>query len=284
MFVSLVLSYRERFLLSRKGSPDDCDPDRTPRRFRRPPDSHSPSRSLLDTEGAIQQALNEAGVLATTESLKQFDTDGSPLEMGGTRYTSKGLEPKTYQTPYGETVVYRHVYQTSAGGATFCPLECDARIILTSTPRFAMQISHKYAEMPGARVVGDLFTNHHREVSLCLVQDLALAVGSVALAREEQWQYTLPPLEKPVATIGVGLDGTCMLITNEGPRQAMVGTISLYDAEGERLHTLYTAATPEYGKDTFYERLGREIDRTSISSPRRIAPELPMPLPTTGPS
>lgn len=224
--------------------------------------------SMLDNEDVIVRALNEVGVLATTESLKQFDTDGSPLEMGGTRYTSKGLEPKTYQTPYGETVVYRHVYQTSAGGATFCPLECDARIILTSTPRFAMQISHKYAEMPGARVVGDLFTNHHREVSLCLVQDLALAVGSVALAREEQWQYTLPPLEKPVATIGVGLDGTCMLITNEGPRQAMVGTISLYDAEGERLHTLYTAATPEYGKDTFYERLGREIDRTCDQFPQ----------------
>jgi hypothetical protein len=52
------------------------------------------SRSLLDTEQAIQQALNDAGLLATTEALRQFDTDGSPLRIGQTRYTSKGQEPK----------------------------------------------------------------------------------------------------------------------------------------------------------------------------------------------
>ena len=52
------------------------------------------SRSLLDTEQAVQTALNEAGLLATTEALRQFDTDGSPLVIGSTRYTSKGQEPK----------------------------------------------------------------------------------------------------------------------------------------------------------------------------------------------
>ena len=81
------------------------------------------SRSLLDTEQAIQQALNEAGLLATTEALRQFDTDGSPVQIGPARYTSKGPEPKGYQTPYGEAVLARHVYQTAQGGTTFCPLE-----------------------------------------------------------------------------------------------------------------------------------------------------------------
>src|SRR4051794_39415372 len=76
-------------------------------------------RSMLQTEEAIQQALNEAGVLATGEALKQFDTDGSPLQFGATRWTSKGQEPKTYQTPYGEAIVARHVYQTGEGGTTF---------------------------------------------------------------------------------------------------------------------------------------------------------------------
>src|ERR1700733_2454420 len=118
------------------------------------------SRSMLDTEETIQQALNQAGVLATAEALKQFDTDGSPLVFGATRWTSKGQEPKTYQTPYGEAIVARHVYTTAQGGPTFCPLERDARIILTATPRFAQQVSHKYAEMAGARVVGDLAANH----------------------------------------------------------------------------------------------------------------------------
>src|SRR5499427_2004477 len=201
------------------------------------------SRSLLDTEQAIQQALNEAGLLATTEALRQFDTDGSPVQIGPARYTSKGQEPKGYQTPYGEAVLARHVYQTAQGGTTFCPLERDARIILASTPRFAQMVSHKYAEMAGA-------------------------VGSVAQAKEESWHYATPELEEPVRTIGLGLDGTCMLLVEEGHRQAMVGTISLYDRDGERLHTVYVAATPEYGKETFQQRLGREIEHVQGLYPR----------------
>ena len=215
---------------------------------------------MLDTEHAVQQTLNEAGLIATTEALRYFDTDGSPVVLGSTRYTSKGQEPKGYQTPYGEAVLPRHVYQTSQGGATFCPLERDARIILASTPRFAQIVSHKYAEMAGARVVAELRDNHGRTTSLNVVQRLADAVAAVALTREESWHYATPALDEPVRTIAVGLDGTCLLLVDDGPRQAMVGTISLYGRQGERLHTTYVAATPEYGKATFQQRLDREIE------------------------
>jgi hypothetical protein len=218
------------------------------------------TRSLLDTEEAIQQALNQAGVLATAEALQQFDTDGSPLLLGATRWTSKGQEPKTYQTPYGEAVVARHVYQTGEGGATYCPLERDARIILTSTPRFAKQVSNKYGEGPAARVVKDLAHNHGRPVALAFVQDTAAAVAAVVQAKEEQWHYATPQLPEPIASIGVGLDGTCMLVVDDGYRQAMVGSLSLYDRKGERRHTIYVAATPQYGKETFYRRMAREIE------------------------
>jgi hypothetical protein len=226
------------------------------------------TRSMLDTEETIQQALNQAGVLATSEALKQFDTDGSPIAIGSSRWTSKGQEPKTYQTPYGEAVVPRHVYQTAQGGATFCPLERDARIILTSTPRFAKQVSFKYGEGPAARVVADLAQNHGRPVAASFVQDLAAAVAAVAQAKEETWHYATPQLPVPIHTIGVGLDGTCMLLVEDGYRQTMVGSISLYDKEGQRRHTIYVAATPQYGKETFYQRLAREIEHV-----RQLYPE-----------
>jgi hypothetical protein len=226
------------------------------------------SRSLLDTEGAIQQALNDAGLLATTEALRQFDTDGSPLCLGATRYTTKGQEPKGYQTPYGEAIVARHVYQTAQGGTTFCPLERDARIILASTPRFAQMVSHKYAEMPGARVIADLQANHGRKTTLNVVQRLAELVGSVAQAKEESWHYAPPELDQPVHTVSLGLDGTCMLLVEDGYRQAMVGTVSLYDRDGERLHTTYVAATPEYGKERFHQRLHREIEQIQARYPQ----------------
>jgi hypothetical protein len=52
-----------------------------------------------------------------------------------------------------------------------------------------------------------------------------------------------------------------MLFCEEGFRQAMVGTISLYDVLGERLHTIYLGAPPEYGKAQFYERMDGEIQK-----------------------
>lgn len=92
-------------------------------------------KTFLQTEETIQSVLNEAGTKASKAALQQFDTDGSPIESGGVRWTSKGQLPKTYQTPYGMVEVQRHVYQTSDGGKTLCPLEVDARIIITSTPK-----------------------------------------------------------------------------------------------------------------------------------------------------
>jgi len=225
------------------------------------------SKSMLDTEQAIQEALNQAGVLACAEALKQFDTDGSPLLFGSTRFTTKGQEPKAYQTPYGEVSVPRHVYQTGEGGTTFCPLERDARIILTSTPRFAMLISHKYGEGPADRVVRDLTQNHCRPVAASFVQDTAAAVAAVVQIKEESWHYATPKLPEPISTIGLGVDGTCMLVVDDGHRQAMVGSISLYDKEGERQHTIYVAATPQYGKETFYQRMGREIEHIRLLYP-----------------
>ena len=108
--------------------------------------------SMLDAEEAIQQALNQAGVAATTEALERFDTDGKPIQVGTTRLTSKGRLLKQYQTPYGVAAVKRHVYQSSKGGPTFCPLDQAARIVVSSTPRFAKMVAHKYAESGSARV------------------------------------------------------------------------------------------------------------------------------------
>ena len=71
------------------------------------------NRSMLEAENAIQDALNEAGTLASANFLHRFDTDGAPIVLGQTTLTSKGTVPKEYQTPYGATTVSRHVYQSS---------------------------------------------------------------------------------------------------------------------------------------------------------------------------
>src|SRR3954466_7651890 len=178
--------------------------------------------SMLDSEEVIQQRLNEAGVLATQEALQRFDADGSPIQVGDTKLTSKGKLKKEYQTPCGVAPVERYVYQSSRGGKTYCPLDRNARIVISSTPKFAKMVSHKYAEFGSARVIKDLAENHGRSVARCFVQDVTDAVATVALARQEDWEYALPELERTPPTIAIGIDGTCLLMCEDGWREAMV--------------------------------------------------------------
>ena len=50
-------------------------------------------------------------------------------------------------------------------------------------------------------------------------------------------------------------------------REAMVGSLSLYNAEGERLHSIYLGASPEYGKKTFIQRFTQEAERLTALYP-----------------
>ncbi len=225
------------------------------------------SRSMLTSEENIQQSLNEGGCLATAAALKYLDTDGSAIEIAGDVMRTKGELPKGYQSPYGEVVVHRHVYQRSGGGKTYCPLEREGRIIITSTPLFAKQVSSKLAYGSAREVQRDLRENHHRPVAVSYIQNVSEAIASIIAAKEESWNYVPPAMEVEIASVAIGLDGTCMLLCERGWREAMVGTISLYDALGERQHTIYIGATPEYGKASFLERLEREIGRTKERYP-----------------
>ena len=100
---------------------------------------------------------------------------------------------------------------------------------------FARMVSWKYAQMAAPQVEEDLRQHHGRKSSRSMLRDLADVVASIAQAKEDKWEYDIPELSKPVATVAIGLDGANLLYY-EGYRIAMCGTISLYDDEGERLH------------------------------------------------
>jgi len=214
--------------------------------------------SMLDQENLIQQGINQAGLVATEYALSQFDTDGSPISVEGKKHTSKGTVSKSYQTPYGEIMLCRHVYQTNAGGCTFCPLDNDARIITSSTPKLAKMVSSKYSESAANHVQKDFQDNHGRHLSKQYIQSLSHSIGNL-ISEKKNWNYKIDVPAENISTVSLSLDGTCMLLCNDGYRQAMVGSISLYDSDGERLYTRYTALPPEHGKKQFYQAFSNEI-------------------------
>lgn len=214
---------------------------------------------MLKAEEAILAAVNEVGAAATVEALKQFDADGEPILLGGVKWYARHAKAKYYQTPYGEVQVTRYVYQKAGGGKTWCPLEHGARILRNGTPRLVKMVAHKLAQNAAADVQRDLEDNHGRPTSKLLVQELGAYASAVVQAKEESWTYATPPLEDDIVAIGIGLDGTCLLLCEGQWREAMTGSISLYNRRGQRLHTIYIGAAPEHGKAGFYARMEREI-------------------------
>jgi hypothetical protein len=98
-----------------------------------------------------------------------------------------------------------------------------------------------------------------RPTSKLLVQELGTYVSAVVQAKEETWSYATPAIDAEIVNVGIGMDGSCMLMCEGQWREAMAGSLSLYDRLGERQHTIYVGTAPEHGKAAFYERMEREI-------------------------
>jgi hypothetical protein len=232
--------------------------------------SFTPGQSMLESEQALQKALNEAGAAASAECLKEFDSDGSSLVIGGKKLTVKGGKkmPKIYQSPYGEILAERFIYQSSAGGALYCPMEENARIVRTATPMFAKQVAFKYGHNNASEVTQD-FAQHGRTIDRSFVREVAADVASIRSEKEGTWSYEVPtaPAGNRITTITVGVDGTCALFCKEGWKQVMVGTIAFYDQNGTRVDTLYVANAPESGKSTFYESMEMELKEVKARYP-----------------
>ena len=106
----------------------------------------------------------------------------------------------------------------------------------------------------------DFQENHGVNLEKSYIQNVSYYVGRLYLKMEDEIEYKLPQIDKEIATVGIGMDGTCSYVGNDGWRETMVGTISLYDKEGNRLHTIYTSEAPEYGKGRFKELFTKEIN------------------------
>jgi hypothetical protein len=102
--------------------------------------------------------------------------------------------------------------------------------------------------MNAPSVCRDPEENHHRAIAHSYLQNVSEWVGAIAQAKEEVWEYATPKLDNAVSGIVFSLDGAYILMREEGYRETMVGTISLYGVAGERLHSIYIGEAPEHGK------------------------------------
>lgn len=131
-------------------------------------------------------------------------------------------------------------------------------MIRTSTPRVVKMITSKYSNVSSTIVQKDLSENHGIDVSISYIQNITDRVNN--LIKREEIFYKLPKLKDEVSIVSIGIDGTCSYVGEHGWREVMVGTISLYNIIGERMHTIYVAESPEYGKHKFKIKMQKEIE------------------------
>lgn len=55
--------------------------------------------TLLEAEQKIQDAINEIGGEATRLAIEQFDTDGSPIQTGGIKWTRRCRSQSSIKHP-----------------------------------------------------------------------------------------------------------------------------------------------------------------------------------------
>ena len=110
--------------------------------------------------------------------------------------------------------------------------------------------------------------HHSRKTSRKLIQSIGAAVGEIAQEHEFEWQYAIPVMSDVVNHISVSRDGTTTPILGEGYRETMCGTISFYNSEGVRMHTIYTACAPEYGKESSDSVMDMELSWVKKQYPR----------------
>src|SRR5262245_32801543 len=204
------------------------------------------------SETKVRDLINLVGGELTADLMRSQDVDVERLELDGKTYYRKEASAGYYQTLYGEQVVERHLYQTSAGGETICPMEINCQLIFGSaTPLLAEIASFKLASLTGGEAERDLAKSHGLKLSDSYLREIAQQVGQIALEKRIEWQIPAPELAGPVELVAIGADGTTMPLVDEAYKEAMCGTIALYDGEGERLTTEYHGAMPQARKTDF---------------------------------
>jgi len=208
--------------------------------------------SFYQGEQQVQHLVTTVGQELTRQLLASKVTRPPSLHHAGQQWYRKADSAGHYLTLYGPVSVPRPTYQTSSGGETFCPLEADCQLSFgAATPLLAEILSFKLSALTAREVQQDLAKTHGLELSASFLQQTAQRVGQVAVDKATGWHLTETEPAREVAIVATGVDGTTMPLVGEDYKEAMCGTIALYDETGERLRTECLGALPEAGKATF---------------------------------
>lgn len=232
-------------------------------------------RGLREHMLAVERRIHSA-------DFERLDVDAQGIVVDGERYQRReGKTPGEYMTLAGKIQVIRTTYRQRGGhgGRTIAPLELRLGLVGHWSQAAAQAASAFMAAVPSAEAAELLAAAGTMTPSSSHLDRLPKLVSEVWEAHRiqldadvrEAGRLDLPPPEK-VAFVVMSLDGI-MVPMKDAPRSGKSGrraqgpqghqevgcaTLSLYDDQGERLHTLRFGRMPESRKVSLHEQMAAE--------------------------
>jgi hypothetical protein len=248
-----------------------------------PPDFERFERELHEHVMALERDL-------LTAELKRYDATADEISVEGVSYRPSVESTQTYISAAGAIEVSRHLYRPSGRSSkSICPLELQAGIIAGLwTPRAARQGAFAMAHLtpresamlfeeiggmsPSASTLDRLpKTLSARFESQRIVWEESLRASETVPEEVVMLAVSLDGVMAPMAKAEIDAEGATGAVAPEGGedgcgqspakrhyREASCGTVSLYDAEGQRRSTIRYGRMPESKKVTLCAQLEAE--------------------------
>ncbi len=256
--------------------------------------SATPSFEQFEHDLHDQVMALERELLAA--ELARYDVDAEQIEVEGVGYHAVWVDTETYLTAAGEVRVERHLYRPAGHNAkSICPLELRVGIVDGYwTPRAARQGVWVMAQLTPGDAEALFVELGAMAPSRSTLDRLPRELSRRWETNRETWEGALRAQEtipQAAVSVALSLDGVMVAMKAKaaervakqaeagkhasgpaGRQEAACGTVSLYDAEGERLQTIRYARMPESKKVILQSQLQGEIEALAALRPdlRRV--------------
>ncbi len=208
------------------------------------------------------ETLGKSGASGLSELFSKNDERAKAIIHDDQKHYRKFVTLGRYLTLLGEISLKRGIYQSNKADRSICPLELKLKFINDYVSFAAAEyICYSLASMTLRE-----FVKHCKKWTLMkpsegtvrrvleYVGDFLETSGFLHTIQSKQ------TVSKQTVTLAMSMDSTSILIRKEGWRHATAATVSTYDAEGDRLDTIYIGRMPEKGKVQAKRSLEKEVE------------------------
>lgn len=226
------------------------------------------------------------------EELARYDVRADEIEVEGVTYRPTLTASETYLSAAGPVQVTRNLYRPAGRGSpSICPLELRAGIIRGHfTPRAARQAAFVTAHLTPGESEALFAELEGMRPSRSTLDRLPKELSQHWESQRPAWEAALRSQEtisEQATVLAISVDGVMAPMKGPGRsakrdlpgkhasgpagnKEVGCGTVVLYDAEGERLHTVRYGRMPESKKVTLQHQLAAEVAQIVAGGPDLI--------------